>query len=345
MKNKPGIFEWITFLIFIILEVVLVILRLVSPASETSQAENVLFSTFEIVFSLYIGYFIQKIDSAKQFQESLKQYGLSAYRRIMDIRKSVDRTIIQIDRIGKNYPREKLNEIDALRLILEGTFDTVESSILDWGDIIGPEIQKKERAELLKDELEKSQEKLNLNQADRETIEGLRRELNKINSELPLALKSNGMSKEREFEQLSSYMDYFEDSVYRNRSVDLYILLGDNFSAETFEKFISTEPIFCMMYEGIGWCPVTGKDGANNQIGELVNPRTTLTRGEDMKIYLSALQSLLNWMKLNDKESQIRSSEPIYKLENLRYLSSKEDGRTVIVQLPYDLAVVYTPRG
>jgi hypothetical protein len=77
MKDKPSVFEWIVFVIFIVFEIVLVILRFVSPVSGTSQAASVLFSTFEIVFSLYIGYFIQRIDSTKQFQESLKQYGLS----------------------------------------------------------------------------------------------------------------------------------------------------------------------------------------------------------------------------------------------------------------------------
>jgi hypothetical protein len=188
MRNKPSVFEWVTFGVFVLLEVVLVILRIISPIAESNQAERVLFSTFEIIFSLYIGYFIQRIDSARQFQESLKQYGLSAYRRIIDIRKSIDRTLIQIGRISANYPKERTNEIEALRLILEGTFETVESSILDWGDIIGSEIQKKEKAEQLKAELINSQEKIDLDPAFRKNIEELRKEINKINSELPLGL-------------------------------------------------------------------------------------------------------------------------------------------------------------
>ena len=58
MKEKPSIFEWVAFWLFLVFEVVIFLLRILSPATQLSQLENVLFSTFEIVFSLYIGYFI-----------------------------------------------------------------------------------------------------------------------------------------------------------------------------------------------------------------------------------------------------------------------------------------------
>jgi hypothetical protein len=63
--------------------------------------------------------------------------------------------------------------------------------VLDWGDIIGEEIKKKERANLIEDTLAKNEERLNLSETDKKTIQELRRELNKINSELPLALKGD----------------------------------------------------------------------------------------------------------------------------------------------------------
>ena len=102
MKEKPSIFEWVAFGVFVVFEIVLFVMRIIRPTAETNETENVLYSTFEIVFSLYIGYFIQRIDSMRQFQGRLKQYGFSAYRRIMDIRKSVDRSINAIDRMYKN---------------------------------------------------------------------------------------------------------------------------------------------------------------------------------------------------------------------------------------------------
>jgi len=63
----------------------------------------------------------------------------------MDIRKSIDRSLSAIDKMSKNYPKEKTNDIEILRSMLEGTFDTVESSVLDWSEIIGEEINKKEK--------------------------------------------------------------------------------------------------------------------------------------------------------------------------------------------------------
>ena len=92
MKEKPSIFEWVAFWLFVALEIIILVLRIISPTAISNQTENVLYSAFEIILSLYIGYFIQRVDSMKQFEDRLKQYGFSAYRRIMDIRKSIDRS-------------------------------------------------------------------------------------------------------------------------------------------------------------------------------------------------------------------------------------------------------------
>ena len=136
MEEKPSKYEWVILIIFVVSAILIFMYRVNIPASDVSQLTTVLLSTFEILFSLYVGYFLQRLDSAKQSRENLKKYGFLAYRRIMDIKKSIDRLFSEIDKINKNYTKDKGSDIGILRSILEGTFDTVESSILDWVDII-----------------------------------------------------------------------------------------------------------------------------------------------------------------------------------------------------------------
>lgn len=339
MKEKPSIFEWVVFWIFIAVEIAIFVSRIIRPVAEIDQAENILYSTFEIIFSLYIGYFIQRLDSMRRFQESLKDYGLSAYRRIMDIRKSVDRTISQIERMSVDYPKERISDIRALRLILEGTFDTVESSISDWGEIIGQEIKKKERAEIIQEELEKSQEKPNLSEADKETIAALRGELNRINAELPLALKGLSLGKQLEDQKQAFYINYFETRVNSDMYITLHIRIDSDLvggelerqlSDEEVNRIIDSQPLFCNVImtdiETVN-CLVYDKD--KNQIGFVVNPLSDYEL--DYKYYVSELQLALSEMGFWDAESKI----PLYKLTNLRY-AGKSSYRTLILHLPVE---------
>jgi len=336
MKEKPSIFEWLILFVFVVLEIVIFWLRIVTPPSELNQLDNVLYSSFEVIFSLYIGYFLQRIDSVRQFQESLKRYGLSAYRRIMDIRKSVDRSIIQIDKMNKDYPKDRVNDIDVLRHILEGTFDTVESSVADWGDIIGEEIRKKERADLLQEKLAKSEERFNLSADDKKTIEELRSELNKINSELPLALRGDNINKEIEQQNEIFYAHYLESSITRDKYMTLFIKPNLDITEENVRKIIGMQPFFFhISYAGMGTMECLVYDKGKNEIGYVVNPIIP----HDKRYYVSELQVAFKFLDLQDKESQI----PIYKLSDLKYAGITNDGSMLIMQLPIEGA--YYPRG
>ncbi len=328
MKEKPSLFEWVAFGVFIILEIVIFGMRIIRPATEMNQAENVLYSTFEIVFSLYIGYFIQRIDSIRQFQVSLKNYGLSAYRRIMDIRKSVDRTLSQIERISVEYPKDKTSDIQALRLILEGTFDTVESSVLDWGDIIGEEIEKKEQANLLQEKLAKSEEKVNLSAEDKKNIEELRSELNKVVSELPLALRNESLTKEIENQNTIFYGNYFEFSVRQDKCLTLYIKLDIDPSEESIRKIMDSQPFFFLISfdaEKVQ-CLVFDKD--KSVIGQVINPIAPY----DNKYYLTVLRQVFWYLSYFDQDD----TKPFYKLSNFRYARLTENKSTMILQLPIE---------
>ncbi|MDP1547657.1 MAG: hypothetical protein Q8L87_16740 [Anaerolineales bacterium] len=219
MEEKTNKFEWTILIIFIISALGIIYYRINTPASEVNQLTTVLLSTFEVLLSLYVGYFLQRLDSIKRSRESLKKYGFLAYRRIMDIKKSINRLFNEIARINKYLPDDKATEVKVLHSILEGTFDTVESSVLDWLDIIGEEIKKKEKIEKLEEELTAGKSQVNLSDSDKKNLEEIKGQLEKLRAEIPLALKIDDRIKE---DRQVAYLDTILGGAKSDGSITLY---------------------------------------------------------------------------------------------------------------------------
>lgn len=296
MKEKPSVFEWVAFWVFVVLEIVIFVMRIIRPTTEINQAENVLYSAFEIVFSLYIGYFIQRIDSMKQFQERLKQYGFSAYRRIMDIRKSVDRSLSAIDKMNKNYPKDKTNDMDILRSMLEGTFDTVESSVLDWSDIIGEDINKKEKADRLEEVLRISETQSNLSEEAKLNITEIRNELEKLKSEIPSVLQTNHLGQE----ETRHFKFDLVETMARNGLINLDVQhdMGLPLSDDEKQKIINGQPY--LLKRGYrNYNPVLDVYNKDKQkIGSVMNSKYSVGR----ESYFDALFDVFDFDFLESQE-------------------------------------------
>lgn len=321
MKDKPSIFEWIVFFLFILLEISIFSMRILGMNSETTQIETILYGTFEIIFSLYIGYFVQRLDSARQFQESLKRYGLSAYRRIMDISKSIDRTINQIEKIRKNYPVEKTSDLDVLRSILEGTFDTVRSSISDWGEIIGEEIRKTERAYQLEGEL-KNLEKEKKDEKTNTYVENLKVELDSIRSQLLLPTSEIALS--GTLEKQGFYSTYFEATGKRDGFIPLYIKPAFDYSSINVKDVFEKQPFSFILSDNLNdtvECYVSNNEGFF--LGNIQNPMGFF----DDTPYIKTLRRILIHMKLDSSGKEVSEDEIYeYKLSNLEFIEISNDG-------------------
>lgn len=125
---------------------------LIADNFQSTQLEKGLFGVLEFGLAVGFGWALQRIDSRKQFQESLKSYALSAHRRIRDIEKSINRLINTIDIMRSRNSQNIFNELDALRLIADGMIDTTKSSIADWVDVIGEELSTRDKIEELNKE-------------------------------------------------------------------------------------------------------------------------------------------------------------------------------------------------
>ena len=271
MDEKLGIFEKILFGVSIIFEVVTIWFRLTMPVSEISQLNTFLIGFFDFLFSVYIGYFVQKVDAVRRYRENLKRYGLLAYRRIMDIQKSIERTMGQLEKIGNSYPKERVNEIEALHLVLEGTFDTVESSISDWLDIIGKEIRKKEEIESLQVEQQVIEQQVlvsgnyptGANDETLRRLDAVKKEISSLKADLPPLLRKGINS-----EYPPSTLQIFAEEANKYSHIRFRVIVDKSLTLEVAK--LRSPYSFRVDYFDTFIVRAIDKDG--NQVGYVENP-------------------------------------------------------------------------
>ncbi len=194
MKDKTSSTEYIFLVLFGLGAIAVFAAEIVFSNPEPNPRETTLYNALELGLSLGFGWILQRIDARKQFQESLKQFAISAYRRITDIEKSVNRIRNTIEKTRMTYPRGKVHELDILRMVAEELENTVNSSIADWTDILGEDLEKKDRIEELQKEVKALKSNQQIPPKNDETIkrlEDLRREIASLRSGLPYILRDD----------------------------------------------------------------------------------------------------------------------------------------------------------
>jgi hypothetical protein len=292
MKKKLSNISFDTDTFFIILFAVLAVVvfwvRYNEPAP-FSDTSNTLFSFFEIVFSIGLGWFLQRKESTKQYEENLKKYALSAYRRISDIGRSVKRAKIRIEEYKNNADMEKLSELDVIYAIIEGTDDTVQSSISDWTDILNEEIKKKEEIEELIEEKNKliSEKVLSLEKANENSINEVQKELsnqiqaisNKIvtlKSELPQKIQTDiqDIGERPRSGRLSAVvLEYYMNRAIQEKKLVLEVILFDDnyFDDNYFDEVKNYTTIEFNVQHSLNKSVISVHHD-NNQIGRVRNP-------------------------------------------------------------------------
>lgn len=157
-------------------------------SDDASKLESTLFSILQFIFSLGFGWIITKITSTTEFYESQKRFALSAYRRIKEIEKAVERLIQRTNSgLTSLAVENNNNSLEAVNLMAIHIRETIRSSIADWADIIGEEIETVDEIEKKEDELQKMyQEKTN---SSDELLEKISKDIANLKSSLPSELK------------------------------------------------------------------------------------------------------------------------------------------------------------
>jgi hypothetical protein len=193
-NDKKPTLDIIAIVILGILTLATLILQSVMLTSQTSKLETGLFNILQLILSLGFSWLLTRIVTRSEFQESLQRFAISAYRRIRDLDKSLIRMKAELDQMRSGYPKNNIHELDVLSSIADSMSDTVISSIADWTEVIGDELEKEKRIRELEERYSKVQLSTIQIGEDVSTVEenkelkAIKSEVERLRSEIPLML-------------------------------------------------------------------------------------------------------------------------------------------------------------
>ena len=219
-------FEFWLGLILLILVIVIIILEIyTSSIRELSQLELALFIIMQFIFSISFAYLLSRTASKQEFFESQKKFAMAAYRRIYEIDKAIERLLSRISHQMHFVSNQTGQELELISEIGKGIRETIKSSIADWMDIIGEEIETIEKIQTIKEDLNKKFEQ-RLDKISKFTYkknydEKVNQEIDKLISSLPKEMKS--LAKEIEAYYQKSF-DMLDEELKKWNSIELECL-------------------------------------------------------------------------------------------------------------------------
>lgn len=139
--------ETIVLMISIVVLITTFVLGVFVDGVGSSKLETAFLSLFQFGSSIGITFLVSKASIKKEYIDSQKQFAGSSYRRIVDIKRNVE--ILE-----KNIKKERdTRNLDDLIVSVELLMITIESSMIDWKEIIGKEIDLVQEKKMLENEL------------------------------------------------------------------------------------------------------------------------------------------------------------------------------------------------
>lgn len=160
---------------------------------DASSTELALINVLQIISSLGASWLVSSHFSEVGFLDSQKKFAIGAFRRIKEIERAIQRAqqLLSSDDSGKeDSPSKNLRPVMICMLSAQ---DAVNSSIADWGDIIGDEIHLTKEISRLQG-LRKNSEKFereyfNSLKASVKSQEEIESKINVLRAELPASLR------------------------------------------------------------------------------------------------------------------------------------------------------------
>jgi len=166
----------------------------IAGAEHATKTESALFNTLQFLLSVAFSWILSRHSSESQFVESQKRFAIAAFRRIKEIERAIARAQRLISTPRSSAHRGDHYSLQPVMTSLLSAQDAVNSSIADWGDIIGDEIHITNEIERLKG-LRKSADKFereyldNLRVSEEKVDRDILPQLDKLKDSLPPSLK------------------------------------------------------------------------------------------------------------------------------------------------------------
>ena len=199
-KTKQVSFELIAAIFMGFLAIGIFIFQAITVNSTTTQLETVLFNLLQFLLTIGFAWFSGREVSKSEFEKSLKQFAIGAYRRITDIDKMLRRLQREVGDMLALQPNNQDN-LQVIQAIVFDTCQVVQSSTDDWADVIGEEllaIEKIKRLERKKDEIELLENTTGDRKSKDQNLNEIERKINELRSTLPTLLNISSQEKVEE---------------------------------------------------------------------------------------------------------------------------------------------------
>ena len=172
------------------------VLQVLNTNATTTQLSVALFSIIQFILSLGFGWVLTRTVTKEEYEESAKRSAISAYRRITDIDRMVRKLQQKIERMSGDRAPNEYVALDVVNACIDNIGQTLQSSISDWADIIGDELQTLQKIEDLETEKVKIISEPPIRQPDRqqELLNRLEENINRLLSSLPPKLRYRDQS-------------------------------------------------------------------------------------------------------------------------------------------------------
>ncbi|HLC05353.1 MAG TPA: hypothetical protein VJK02_20145 [Anaerolineales bacterium] len=239
--------------------------------------DDKLFGALEFFLSVAIGWVGQSIAAREDLQRSLRQYAISAYRRISDIRRSVYRMHKAIERVRKHSAQAAQDQLQTLRAIADEMSDTAWSSALDWADIIGPDLDKVQRIHELQERIRISPAiVVGSGEEEAQSRTEIKEEIEKLRSDLPYLLQVATIQEEdmlpREGRFSPVVESYLRHEIGAKRAIDLPVYFGRGSAEEARQSLSERGPISLMVEQNMFHLHLGVQDRDGNLLFEISNP-------------------------------------------------------------------------
>lgn len=203
-KIIPSLNNVVSFVLGILI-ITIISIQIITLNENTTIVETTLFNILQFVFSIAFAWHLSSIVSQNEFRKSQKKFAVSAYRRINEIKKGVERLSLRLNSQKDISFQETKHELEIIDAITESIHETIISSIADWGEIIGEELKSIEKIEEFEREkmllTQKSHLEYSPNSSDEKDkllveIEEKSGMIEKLLSELPVEMQLNEKDKQ-----------------------------------------------------------------------------------------------------------------------------------------------------
>lgn len=167
------------------------VVQALTQSSTTTSKETILFNLLQFLLTIGFTWFSTRAISRNEFEQSLKRFAISAYRRISDIERLVIRLQSEVKSMITDNPDKENHDLYIVEAIVADTCQVVRSSIADWADVIGEELIAIEKIKRLE------QEKVELNndssivsdRSESETLKEINKQIAELKATLPARLQ------------------------------------------------------------------------------------------------------------------------------------------------------------